>query len=107
MASGGMRRLAVLAGAVLGLAACQSAVPAPEPVAVAPPPPKPVRVAQKPVRPKRAEVACKTAAELTAERKEALFRQFAALQDGAPETTLVSQPASAPAASVACRHAAR
>lgn len=65
------------------LAACQSTTSVPETTVAAPPvvAPKPVRVARA-VRPKRPEVACK-GTDLSARRKEALFRQFAAAQDGA------------------------
>lgn len=101
--------MVVLTAVLLGLAGCQSDVAPPPPpvVTVAPPPPKPARV----VRAPRPKPACPTAAELTAQRKQALFRQFAALQDGATDTEVAqAAPVSAPPAALqspACRNAAR
>lgn len=66
------------------LGACQSTTSAPETTLAAPPvtaPKPPVRVARA-ARAKRPDAACK-GTDLSAQRKEALFRQFAAAQDGA------------------------
>ena len=102
MASSGTRRTGLMVAALLMLGGCQSGAPVPEPVVAAPPPP-PAKVVQRAARPKRVEPACKTAAELTAARKEALFRKFAAMQDKADDAVPVSV---ATPATPACRNTA-
>lgn len=86
------RPAAALALPLLLLCACQSTPTPPETTAAAEPAPAPkppVRVARA-SRSKRAEAACK-GGDLTAQRKEALFRQFAAAQDGA-EIAIAPEP---------------
>lgn len=92
-------------GALLLLGACSADVATPEPVTVEAPSPRPVRVAAKAVRPKRAEPVCTTANDLSAKRKEELFRRFAAIQDGGADQMLVQAQVQAPAAP--CRTAGR
>ena len=100
--------------AMLTLAACQSVPPVTEAVAPLPAsPPTPGRVATRSPRLKRPDASC-----LTAGRKQELFRQFAALQEGdpgepalatdtprAPATALVAGPAPAPGPQAPCKPA--
>ena len=103
-------RFGVRFGYVMGLSmllgGCGTGAPGPEtaPAVVSAKTDKPIRLSPRAARPRRTEMACKTAAELSAERKQALFRQFAAMQEGAG-----TKPASGEgsATSAPCRQAAR
>lgn len=76
---------------LLLLSACQSVAPRPAPLALLMPTPRAALPASLPARSKSNDIACRPVA-LTAERKIALFRQFAATQgdpvpDGVPGAT--------------------
>lgn len=106
--------LAVLVGPVLCLPGCATGSPEPAVQTVAAAGPF-IHLSPPPLRPKRTDP-CKLAkADLSLERKQALFKQFASEsetdlsldQPTVPPTLAATVPAPAPASSTECRHAAR